>query len=143
MIVPAPRKSWSATLSTLGGSRPGATLLRFGLGGGVNTLATLLLYWLLLRFMPSQAAYAISFLAGIVLGYLLNTAFVFNVRRSWRSFLMVPAVYAAGYLAGALVLEIATGVFRVDPYIAPLFSILVTVPLTFVLMRLVLRDPRR
>jgi putative flippase GtrA len=115
-----------------------ATALRFLAGGIVNTLATLLLYWLLLTVLPPHPAYAISFVAGIGLGYLINTGFVFGARRTWGNLAAFPLVYLAGYGAGAGVLELATARFGVDPRLAPLFSVAVSVPLTFVLMRLLL-----
>lgn len=137
-------KRWPNLRSAAGGHGLAATAARFVLGGAINTVATLLLYWLLLRVMPAHAAYAISFLTGIALSYLLNTALVFNVARAWRSLLTFPLVYLVCYLVGALVLEIATRQFRVDPFYAPLFSIAITLPLSFLLIRMVLgkrRDP--
>ncbi|MGH8032289.1 MAG: GtrA family protein [Luteimonas sp.] len=116
-----------------------ATALRFLLGGGVNTLATLALYWLLLRLISPQAAYAISFVAGLGLSYALNTGFVFDAVRTWRNVLAFPLIYLCGYLAGALMLDVAVRRWHVDPYLAPLLSIAVSLPLTFVLMRLLLR----
>ena len=115
-----------------------ATALRFLAGGIANTLATLALYWLLLTVLPPHPAYAISFVAGIGLSYLINTGYVFGTRRSWSNLAAFPLVYLAGYGAGALVLELATARFGVDPRLAPLLSVAVTVPLTFVLMRLLL-----
>lgn len=115
-----------------------ATALRFLAGGVANTLATLLLYWALLTVLPPHPAYAISFVAGIGLGYLINTGFVFGARRTWRNFAAFPLVYLAGYAAGAGVLELTTTRFGLDPRLAPLFSVAVSVPLTFVLMRLLL-----
>lgn len=116
-----------------------ATALRFLAGGIANTLATLLLYWALLTILPPHPAYATSFVAGIGLSYLVNTGFVFGARRSWGNLVAFPLVYLVGYGAGALVLELATARFGVDPRLAPLLSVAVTVPLTFVLMRLLLR----
>src|SRR5690606_10426249 len=50
-----------------------ATFVRFLLVGGLNTLASLGVYWLLLPFMRPQPAYAASFVFGVGLGYLLHT----------------------------------------------------------------------
>lgn len=115
------------------------TALRFLAGGGANTLATLVLYWLLLLVMPAQAAYAISFAAGLAIGYVLNTGFVFRTRRRWRHVIGYPLVYLCAYAAGALVLGLAVHRWHVDPRVAPLLSLVVSVPLTFLLLRLLLR----
>ncbi|MEP6633183.1 MAG: GtrA family protein [Luteimonas sp.] len=116
-----------------------ARVLRFLLAGCVNTAATVLLYWTLLRWMAPRVAYAVSFAAGIVIGYLLNTAFVFRVRKTWRGWLAFPLVYAVSYAVGAIVLEIAIVEFELDARFAPLLSIAATVPTTYLLARMLLR----
>jgi len=124
-----------------GGAGSGAgTLFRFLIAGGINTAATLALYWVLLPWVRPHVAYALSFLAGIVLSYLLNTTFVFRVRRSWGGFLAFPLVYAVSYAVGALVLQVAIGPLGLDARLAPLLSIIATVPTTYLLSRAVLRD---
>ncbi len=119
-----------------------ATVLRFLVGGGLNTLATLLVYWLLLRVLHPQWAYAASYAAGIGLGYLIHTGFVFRTRRGWRTLLPFPLVHAAGYLVGAAVLALATGPLGIDPRTAPLLAIAASLPLTFLLTRRLLRGRR-
>lgn len=109
--------------------------LRFLVVGGVNTLASLVVYWLALPWMPPQAAYALSFAFGVVLGYLMHTRYAFRVRRGWRSFAAWPLVCLAGWLVGAGALQLAIGPLRLDPRIAPLLSIAASLPVTFVLGR--------
>lgn len=123
--------------------RDARTVLRFLIGGGLNTLATLLLYWLLLRVMPPQAAYAASYATGLVLSWIINTRFVFDARRSWQRAALFPLVYLVAYLAGAGVLQLATTRWGIDPHLAPFAAMVVTLPLTFVLMRLLLERPAR
>lgn len=117
-----------------------ATVVRFLLVGGTNTAATLLLYWLLLGWLVPRAAYAVSFAAGMVLGYLLNTRFVFRVRRQWRSLALFPLVHLATYVVGALALELAIGWLHIDPRVAPLLSIAATVPTSYLLTHSLLRN---
>lgn len=116
---------------------------RFILSGAINTLLTFGLYWLLLRVMHYQVAYAISFFAGLVVSYLLNALFVFRVAHSWGRMTMFPLVYLASYAVGAVLLDAAVDVLGMDQRIAPLLSIAATLPLTFVLTRLVLTGRAR
>ncbi|HZP67913.1 MAG TPA: GtrA family protein [Rudaea sp.] len=113
--------------------------LRFLLAGALNTAATYAVYLVLLRVADYTLAYTMAYVAGIVLAYALNTAFVFRVRRSLRGFAAFPLVYVAQYVAGALVLNLAVRVLGVRQELALLASIAVTVPLTFVLSRFVLK----
>lgn len=122
-----------------GGATTAATLLRFLLTGGANTLATLAVYWLLLPWLRPQAAYAASFVFGVCLGYLLHSRYAFRVRHSWRGFAAWPLVCLAGWAAGASMLALAIGPLGLDPRLAPLLSVAASVPVTFLLGRRVLR----
>jgi putative flippase GtrA len=113
--------------------------LRFAVVGGANTLASLVVYWLALPFMHPQAAYAASFVFGVVLGYLLHTRYAFRARRGWRSFAAWPLVCLAGWAVGASVLELAIGPLGIDPRLAPFLSVAASMPVTFLLGRRVLR----
>lgn len=118
-----------------------ATFLRFLVVGGTNTLACLLVYWLMLPWMPPQGAYATSFVFGVCFGYLLHSRYAFRARRGWRSFAAWPLVCLAGYAVGAAVLELAIGPLGVDVRLAPLLSVAASMPVTFLLGRRVLRPP--
>jgi putative flippase GtrA len=123
----------------LAGRGTAATFLRYLATGGVNTVASLSLYWLLLTWLRPQAAYALSFAAGVCLGYLLHSRFAFRARPRWRSFAAWPLVSLAGWATGALALAIALGPLGMDPRLAPLLSVLACLPVTFLLGRRVLR----
>lgn len=111
---------------------------RFLIGGLVNTVLTFALYWLLMMVVSYQVAYAASYCLGIALSYAINSRMVFRVRYSARSAILFPLVYLAGYLAGAAVLAIGVRVLGVSPWLAPVLSICATLPLTYLLTRLVL-----
>lgn len=116
-----------------------ATVFRFLLSGGLNTLATLCIYWALLPSMPAQAAYAISFAAGIGISYFLNLRFVFRSRHSFGKLIAFPFIYFATYLLGAVVLHIAIVQLSIPRTLAPVVSIAVTLPFNFVLIRLLMK----
>jgi putative flippase GtrA len=118
------------------------TIARFLAGGALNTGSTFVLYWLLLLIMDYRIAYAISFASGILLSYLINTRFVFRAQHSLRKLLLFPLVYLITYLAGAIVLHAAVSGFGINKTIAPLLSICATLPLSYVLTKLVLSAKR-
>lgn len=119
----------------------GATspFLRFLISGGVNTAGTYLLYLALLQLMPYWLSYAIAFVCGIGLAYLLNRFFVFGAPRSEAKAAMLPAVYLAQYGVGALIVFAWVNALDWPPALAPLASIAVTVPLTFAASRWLFR----
>lgn len=116
---------------------------RFLMGGALNTGSTFVLYWLLLLVLEYQLAYAISFVAGILLSYVINTKFVFRTDYNLRKLILFPLVYIATYFVGAVVLDISVSRFGVDTRIAPFLSICATLPLTYLLSKLVLTGGRR
>jgi putative flippase GtrA len=113
--------------------------LRFLIAGAANTVATYGVYLALLPLLNYAVAYSIAFVAGILLSYLLNTRFVFRVAGSMRRFAMYPLVYVAQYLVGLAVLHAAVALFDVKEELALLASVAVSLPLTFLLSRLVLK----
>ena len=120
------------------------TIARFLVGGVLNTGSTFVLYWLLLIVVEYRAAYAISFVSGILISYVINTKFVFRTHYSLRKLILFPLVYLATYIVGAMILHSAVSRFGVDAGIAPFFSICATLPLTYLLTKLVLAgDARR
>lgn len=112
--------------------------LRFLVGGAINTLATFILYWVLLRFVSYPMAYTLSFVTGIGLSYALNALFVFRVRPAVRSALAFPLVYLAQYLVGFAVLWLWASVLEMPPAYGVLAVVAVSLPITFVLSRYVL-----
>lgn len=125
-------------LSALRGNGGTAVLLRFVAVGAVNTFSCLVVYWLLLPWLPPQGAYAASFVFGVCFGYLLHSRYAFRAQRSWRSFAAWPLVCLAGWAVGAGVLELAIGPLGIDPRVAPLLSVAASVPVTFLLGRRVM-----
>jgi putative flippase GtrA len=115
-----------------------AQAMRFLLAGIANTLATYALYLALLVWLDYDLSYTVCFVIGIALSYWLNARFVFRVAPNWRTFAAFPLVYLVQYLAGALVLNLAVRAFGVPREYALLASIVVNVPLTFLLSRSVL-----
>lgn len=117
-----------------------STVMRFLVGGAMNTGITFILYWLLLLIIDYRVAYATSFVTGITLSYLINLRFVFRTRGSRRKMLLYPLVYLATYGVGAVILQISVSRFAVPAALAPFISICATLPMTYLLSKFILRD---
>ena len=113
--------------------------VRFLIAGGLNSLATYLFYLALLLAVPYAWAYSLSYSAGIVLSFVLNSLFVFRVPLRWRKLLPYPSVYLAQYLLGLGVIYAGVELLRWDERLMPLAALAVTVPVSFVLTRWILR----
>jgi putative flippase GtrA len=109
--------------------------LRFLLAGGLNTAVTYVIYLGLLQVTSYQISYAIAFVSGIAISYVLGRVFVFKVHQGYRSALMLPLVYLIQSRTGAVVVWMWIDLLHQHPMLAPAISILVTLPLTYFLSR--------
>lgn len=116
---------------------------RFLVGGAANTAVTSGLFVALSWSMSPSVAYSMAYLFGVVLAYVINTTFVFRARVSIGSALRFPSAYVVSYLVGLSLMALLTGA-GIDSRLAILAVMAVNVPVTFVMIRYVLKDaPRR
>lgn len=111
---------------------------RFVVAGVVNTALTYAAYLALLRVVDYAIAYTVVYVAGIAFSYYLNTRFVFRTRAEPLRAAAYPLVYVVQYLFGLAVLHVAVEYLSIPRQFALLASIALSVPLTFVLSRLLL-----
>lgn len=112
---------------------------RFLIAGGLNTGATYVLYLALLRVLPYALAYSATYLAGIVLGYLLNAYWVFRGTPSVRSALQYPAAYVLNYLFGLGSLWIFVEALYLPQWVAPLAVLAITTPVMYLMSGFIFR----
>ena len=117
--------------------------VRFVFIGGVNTISTQLLYIALLLMMPYPVAYTISYVAGIVLSYYLNSVIVFRQKLQWSKAIQFPAVYGMQYVLGIALLYVLVEWLHISEIIAPLVTVILTIPVMFIMSRLIIMRPLR
>jgi len=111
---------------------------RFLFVGLINTGVGYGIYLLLLRWIGYELAYAAAYVVGIVVAYVLNSLFVFRSRLGLRTALRYPLVYLAQYLFGAALLYGMVNWLGFDRRWAALIALFLSVPISFLLNRLVL-----
>lgn len=114
-------------------------LVKFVIGGVINTAFTFFLYLISQIILPYQVAYAVAFAVGIVFSYWFNAIIVFKTHISWKGFFAFPLVYLVQYLISAMLLGFFVERVGVPQRFAPLIVIALTIPITFVLTRWYLR----
>ena len=110
---------------------------RFLLSGAFNTAATYVLYLFLFSFLSYRISYTISFAAGIIIAYLLNRYFVFDSHGGLKTVALFPLVYLVQYLTGIGIVSLWVEVLGWNAVFAPIAAIVFTIPLTFIMSRLV------
>lgn len=112
---------------------------RFLLVGVSNTLVAYVVFLLLLPFLPYLYAYTLSYCVGVVNSYFMNVLFVFKKKISLHSFLKFPFVYVVQYFLGASIMWLLVGKLEIGPVWAYAVVIVVTVPVTYIASRFVLK----
>lgn len=114
---------------------------KFLVCGALNTALTYAIYYCLQLILSYQIAYASAYVAGIVFSYWLNSTFVFKTPMTWRGLLAYPVVYLVQYLLSAVLLGLLVEQLDLPKELAPLVVIVISIPLTFVMTRWILRRP--
>lgn len=86
-----------------------------------------------------KLAFTAAYIFGVMLTYYMNSRWVFRVKMSWRSFLQFPSVYVVQYTAGIVLMHILVDKLAFPVDFAPLAVIVITMPITFLLSRFVLK----
>ena len=113
--------------------------LKYLFSGGFNTLATYVLYLLLLNIWSYNLAYSISYISGIFISYALNSLFVFKEKISFRTFIKYPIVYVVQYLISLILLNVLIEYVGFSNKIVPIITIVITIPITFLLSKLIIK----
>lgn len=112
---------------------------RFLVVGVINTVFAYSLYFLLNIWLHYQLAYALAYAIGIVFSYWLNTRWVFRQPMSWRTFFAFPLVYVFQYSMNAFMLHVFVEWFVLSEWLSPFLVIAISIPVTFVLSRFILK----
>ncbi|MDP3560392.1 MAG: GtrA family protein [Legionellaceae bacterium] len=114
------------------------TVVRFIIAGSINTVIAYLLYLAFLTVATYNVAYTLSFMLSVIVSYLLNLFFVFRTKISLKTSLQFPLVYVFQFALGVSTLNFLINVLHIRPQIAPLLVVIISTPITYVLIRLVL-----
>lgn len=117
--------------------------VRFLVAGFANTVAGYLLYLALNLLVDYRIAYSLSFAAGIVASFVLNSLYVFRQPLRWSRLGVYPAVYALQYAVGLACVWLFVDVMHQPEAFAPFLAVAVSLPLTYVATRHILKEKPR
>lgn len=161
MQNPPPQPRFSFTPTTVAEWLQKHEFLRFLVTGTINTGASWVVYLVVRHLLVAlqvppitlttnlaigtdKLAFTVAYVFGVVFTYYLNSRWVFRVQMSWRSFLQFPSVYVVQYSVGIVLMHLLVDRLAFPVDFAPLAVIVLTMPVTFVLSRFVLkRHPAR
>jgi putative flippase GtrA len=114
-------------------------VLRFVIVGILNTVVGYGSYLLILNWFSYEVAYGMGYVLGIAVSYVLNALFVFREPLRPRSAIFYPFVYFVQFLLGLVLLRLLIELLFVSPRLAPMLVIVLTMPVTFLLSRIIIR----
>lgn len=113
--------------------------VKFGMVGLSNTLLTYVVYVVCVALgIHYQVSYFIGYMAGIINAFYWNNKYVFKQqegeeRSLVKAFVKCVTSYAGGYFCSMILLFIWVSILHLPKYISPIISLLVTIPLNFIL----------
>lgn len=114
--------------------------IKFMGAGVINTLASYLVYVILVLFLDYQISYALAFVFGVVLSFVLNTQYVFEVEQTLKKFILFPSVYLVQYLMGAFIMNFVIELIAINKFLAPLIVSVCLLPVSYILSKKILTN---
>jgi putative flippase GtrA len=113
-------------------------IIIFLFGGLFNTILTYLIYYYLNNLLTYVYSYTIAYIIGIVYSYFYNSIFVFKSKISKDKFLLYPIIYLIQYLISLLIIYICIDILFVHKNYAPIISIVLLIPISYLLNKKIL-----
>lgn len=110
----------------------------FGIVGIFNNLICLAVYYLVIYFNASWYLFGnvLGFLVSTLNAYIMNSKFVFKAKKlDKRNLGKTYCAYLISLGISTLLLYVLVNKLQVDARLAPIFSLMVTVPFNFILNR--------
>ncbi|HCY3155016.1 TPA: flippase GtxA [Staphylococcus aureus] len=119
-----------------------AEILKFIIVGGINTLNYYVVYLLLLKLLHIEymISHITGFLVAFVISYYLNCYFVYRVKPTWRKFISFPITQIVNVILQTVLLYVFVSWLNLPAEIAPFAGLVITIPITFVLSKWILKD---
>ncbi|HGO5241141.1 TPA: flippase GtxA [Staphylococcus aureus] len=119
-----------------------AEILKFIIVGGINTLNYYVIYLLLLKLLHIEymISHITGFLVAFVISYYLNCYFVYRVKPTWRKFISFPITQIVNVSLQTVLLYVFVSWLNLPAEIAPFAGLIITIPITFILSKWILKD---
>ena len=119
-----------------------AEILKFIIVGGINTLNYYVVYLLLLKLLHIEymISHITGFIVAFVISYYLNCYFVYRVKPTWRKFISFPITQIVNIRLQTVLLYVFVSWLNLPAEIAPFAGLIITIPITFILSKWILKD---
>lgn len=113
--------------------------IKFGLVGGINTLVSLAIYYILVYFRINyMVATVTGYIGSSVIGYILNRTWVFKAQNTKvaKSAVKYYIVYGASLLINMGCMYLWINMLNLSQYLAPILTMCITVPFNYIFSKI-------
>lgn len=106
---------------------------RFMLVGGFNSLNYYIIYLVCIHLFSIHyfVAHVLGYTSSLIGSFFLNVYFTYRVKPTWIKFLTFPLSQSVNIIASTIFLMTFIEWFNIDRSLAPVFSVLLMIPITF------------
>lgn len=117
-------------------------VIKFVIVGGMNTFNYYIVYLCLLKLLDLNylVSHISGFIISFIISYYLNCYFVYKVKPTIEKFLRFPITQIVNMGMQTLLLYIFVKWLNIASEIAPFAGLIITIPVTFILSKWLLRD---
>ena len=117
-------------------------VIKFIIVGGINTVNYYIVYLLLLKILGVNylVSHIIGFIVAFIISYYLNCYFVYKVQPTWKKFIQFPITQVINMGMQTGLLYVFVHWLHMSSVIAPFIGLIITIPITFVLSKYILKD---
>ncbi|MBP3420278.1 MAG: GtrA family protein [Marinifilaceae bacterium] len=116
-------------------------LFRFGVVGAFATLLHYGLYWLLMRCINVNVAYATGYIVSFIANFYLTAYFTFKVKPSLKKAIGMGGAHLVNFLLHMLLLNLFLYI-GIEKQWAPIPVFAIAIPVNFILVRFVFKNKR-
>ena len=117
-----------------------AEIVRFVVVGAINTGTYYGLYLVFHRSLPYLVAHVFAFTISMIGSFFLNTYWTYRSRPTWRKFLLFPLSNATNFIVTTAGIYVLVEFAGMSSRYAPLVAAAAAIPVTFVVMRRILKE---
>ncbi|MEB8093517.1 MULTISPECIES: GtrA family protein [Mammaliicoccus] len=117
-------------------------VIKFIIVGVINTLNYYIIYIFLLDILTVHylLSHISAFIVSFILSYFLNCYFVYKVTPTLKKFIKFPLTQVINMGMQTILLFIFVQILKLNADFAPFIGLLITIPITFLLSKRILKD---
>lgn len=115
--------------------------IKFVIVGFINTFTNYILYLFFMEIclIPYRISYILGYILSLIGSYFFNTYFTYKEKFSLRKFLIFPLTYIPNFIIQFIGVILLIDCMSINDTIAPLITTIVAMPITFIVMRYIIR----